>query len=223
MSADLQPFLVREGFCVDHEMLGLDAIRKMLVAEPDLVVLCMADAEQDWQFCRRLLTFLDKPLLLLLPTRDERDRVAALNLGADDCMGKPFLKEELVARIRALLRRNAPSRSSRSYFVDEGLVVDLTRREVWCNDEPVSLTPTEFRFLTFFTTHEGEVLSHDRLAMYVWGALEKCTRDSIKLYIYQLRRKLEPDPANPQRFITRRGEGYLFQRLGGQVPALYES
>jgi two-component system KDP operon response regulator KdpE len=213
--ASLQPLLIQEGFRVDHERLGLDAIRKLLVMEPDVVILGIGNRDQDWQFCRRLLTFLDRPLMLLLSSRDDRDRVKALNWGADDCMGKPFFKEEFIARIRALMRRGAAiSRSSHSYFVDEGLVIDLTRREVWFNDEPVSLTPTEFRFLTCFAAHEGQVLSHDQLMMHVWGAKHSCTRDSIKLYVYQLRQKIESDPGNPRRILTRRGEGYLFQRLG---------
>lgn len=214
--ASLQPLLVQEGFCVDHEVLGLDAIRKVLVIEPDVVILCIGSGEQEWQFYRRLLTFVDRPLMLLLSSKDDRDRVKALNWGADDCMGQPFLKEEFVARIRALMRRNvyAGSRSSRSYFVDEGLVIDLSRREVWFNDEPISLTPTEFRFLSCFAAHEGQVLSHDQIMMHVWGTRHACTRDSIKLYVYQLRQKLEPNPSTPRRIVTRRGEGYLFQRLG---------
>jgi two-component system, OmpR family, KDP operon response regulator KdpE len=214
--AGLQPLLIQEGFLVDHEELGLDAIRKVLVAEPDVVILSIGGREHEWQFCRRLLTFLNKPLMLLLSSTDERDRVKALNWGADDCMGKPVLTEELVARIRALLRRNlsATSRSAQSYFVDEGLVIDLTRREVWFNDEPVPLTPTEFRFLTCFAAHEGQVLSHEQIMMHVWGTKQNCTRDSIKLYVYQLRQKLEPSPDSPRRIVTRRGEGYLFQRLG---------
>lgn len=211
----LQPLLIKEGFRVDHERLGLDAIRKVLVMEPDVVILSMGNHEQDWKFYRRLLTFLDRPLMLILSSRDDRDRVKALNWGADDCMGKSFLEEEFVARIHALMRRGAAiSRSSQSYFVDEGLVIDLTRREVWFNDEPVSLTPTEFRFLTCFAAHEGQVMSHDQIMMQVWGAKHACTRDSIKLYVHQLRRKLEPNPDSPRRIVTRRGEGYMFQRLG---------
>ncbi|MBN1656849.1 MAG: response regulator transcription factor [Anaerolineae bacterium] len=212
----LYPLLTEEEFRVSHEALGLDAIRKALIGEPDIVVLSIGGREQEWQFCQRLLTFLNKPLMLLLSSRDERDRVKALNFGADDCMGRPFLEEEFVARIRALLRRNPPavSRTLQNYFVDGSLVIDLTRKEVLFNDEPVPLTPTEFRFLTCFTAHEGQVLSHDQIMRYVWGTKHNGTRDSIKLYVYQLRQKLEPDPASPRRIVTRRGEGYMFQRLG---------
>jgi len=207
--------LAREGFHVELATLGLDAIRKMLVEQPDLVILGMNAREKDWQFCRRLLTFLDRPLLLLLSSSDELDSVKGLELGADDCMIQPVLSLELVARVRALLRRSMSyvSRRERSYFVDGDLVVDLTRREVWVNEQPVALTPTEFRFLTCFATHAGEVLSHERLMMQVWGTHQASARDAIKLYVHQLRQKLEPDPSRPQRIVTRRGEGYMFRRL----------
>lgn len=214
--AELEPLLNQEGFQVHRELLGIEAIRQVLVVEPEVVILGISNREQEWDFCRRLLTFYNKPLMVLLSSTDERDRVKALNWGADDCMGRPVLEEELVARIRALQRRSqaGASRSSQSYFVDEGLVIDLTRREVWFNDEPVPLTPTEFRFLTCFAAHEGQVMTHNELSTAVWGTKQNGARDSIKLYVYQLRQKLEADPDNPRRFVTRRGEGYLFQRLG---------
>ena len=216
----LRPALLEEGFQVKHEGVGLNAIRSLLLDQPDLVILSLAALESDWQFCRRLLTFLDAPLLLLLSTDNELDLVQGLELGADDCMRKPVLTAELVARVRALLRRSA-SRSSwreRSYFVDQGLVIDLTRREVWLDDRPVALTPTEFKFLSCLTAHVGEVLSHERLMLHVWGNECPGWRDAIKLYIHHLRQKLEQDPTQPQRIMTRRGRGYVFQRLAKGEP-----
>ncbi|MCL7454602.1 MAG: response regulator transcription factor [Anaerolineae bacterium] len=200
---------------MDHVIPGLDAIRTMLAGQPDLVILGMRPQEASWQFCCQLLTFLDRPLLLLLAGNDGLDRVRGLELGADDCMGKPLLTVELIARVRALLRRTADQEqlSGRSFFVDRDLIVDLARREVRVNDIPVRLTATEFRFLRCFVTHAGEVLSHERLALHVWGSEQGSPRDSIKLYIHQLRQKLEPDPSHPRRIVTRRGEGYLFRRL----------
>ncbi|HSJ54723.1 MAG TPA: response regulator transcription factor [Anaerolineae bacterium] len=212
---DLRPALFEEGFQLEHAISGLDAIRKVLLDQPDVVILGLADVEADWQFCRRLLTFLDAPLMLLLNTENELDLVQGLELGADDCMRKPILTLELVARVRALLRRTTsrPSWRGRSYFVDHGLVIDLTRREVWLDDRPVALTPTEFKFLSCLTAHAGEVLSHERLMMHVWGNECPGWRDAIKLYIHHLRQKLEQDPSQPRRIMTRRGRGYVFQRL----------
>jgi DNA-binding response OmpR family regulator len=212
---NLQPAFAREGYSLQYVVPGLDAIRAMLVNEPDMVILGLGPEEADWDFCRRLLAFLDKPLLLLLSTANRLDRVKGLEFGADDCMIKPFLTEEVLARVRVLLRRSAyqAHRSQRSYFVDGDLVIDLTRREVWLDEEPVRLTPTEFRFLSCFTEHVGQVLSHERLVNYVWGPDFPGARDSVKLYVHQLRKKLEPDRDGPQRFITRRGEGYLFRAL----------
>ena len=137
-----------------------------------------------------------------------------LEIGADDCMIKPALTEEVIARARVLLRRNVqPDRSRRSYFVDGSLVIDLTRREVWLDQQPVRLTPTEFRFLCCFTEHVGEVLTHERLVNYVWGPDLNQARNAVKLYVHQLRKKLEPDPSTSKRFVTRRGEGYMFRAL----------
>ena len=211
----LQPAFAREGYAVEYVLPGLDAIRTMLVDEPDLVILGLGPQEKDWEFCRRLLAFLDRPLLLLLSTGNKLDRVKGLEIGADDCMIKPVLIEEVIARARVLLRRSPYQyhRSKRSYFVDNDLVIDLTRREVWLDEQPVRLTPTEFRFLSCFTEHVGQVVSHDRLVNYVWGPGVAGARDAVKLYVHQLRKKLEPDRDRPQRFVTRRGEGYLFRAL----------
>ena len=215
MVKELQPVFVREGYQMEHALPGLDAIRKMLADEPDLVILGINMRETGWQFCHRLLTFLDRPLLLLLSTANKLDRVKGLELGADDCMIKPVLTVEVIARARALLRRSESlaARSKRSHFVDGDLVVDLTRRQVWLDGQPVALTPTEFRFLCCFIQHAGEILSHERLTMQVWGPNYTDARNSIKQHVHQLRRKLEPNPSHPQRILTRRGEGYLFRSL----------
>jgi DNA-binding response OmpR family regulator len=212
---ELHLALVQEGYRVDHTSLGVDAIRTMLAGDTDLVILGINSRQRDWQFCCQLLAFLDKPLLLLLSTANHLDRVRGLELGADDCMLKPLLLAEVLARVGALLRRSETraSRSRRRYFVDEELVVDLARREVWLDGRPVALTPTEFRFLCCFTQHVGEVLTHERLTMGVWGPDYADARDAIKQYVHQLRQKLELNPRHPQRILTRRGEGYLFRAL----------
>lgn len=215
----VRPALEREGYRVSEARPGLDAIRMTLSGDLGLVILGMEVDEEDWNFCHRLLTFLDIPLLLLLGSDDDLDRVRALDLGADDCMFKPALLVELIARVRALLRRNSGAipRKHTSFFVDDNLAIDLTRREVRLDGEPVAMTPTEFRLLACFVRHVGEVLSHDRLATQVWGPSQARGRDTIKQYVHHLRQKLEPDPSQPRRLVTRWGEGYMFQPVTGEV------
>jgi two-component system alkaline phosphatase synthesis response regulator PhoP len=193
----------------------LEAIRKMLVEAPDLVILGVNCFTGNWQFCHRLLAFVDQPLLLLLSTSNPMDKVRGLELGADDCMVRPVSAIEFVARVRALLRRNdlGTQRTKRGYFVDDDLVVDLTRQEVWLGGQPLALTPTEFRLLSCFAQHVDEVLSHERLTMQVWGSDYSDARESIKQHVHHLRQKIEPNPRHPQRILTRRGEGYQFRAL----------
>jgi DNA-binding response OmpR family regulator len=211
----IRPILELEGYCVTSVMPGPDAIRRTAVGDLALVILGITSREEEWAFCRRLLGFVESPLLLLLSSDDELDRARALDLGADDCMIKPARLVELVARVRALLRRNAMAipRSQQSFFVDGNLVVDLTRREVRLDDEPVALTPTEFRLLACFVRHAGQVMPHERLSMQVWGSAQGVRRDTLKQCVHHLRRKLEVDPSHPQRIVTRWGEGYLFQSV----------
>lgn len=212
---EVQWALTRDGYQVSVAQAGVDAVRKMLVNEPDLVILGVDTQERDWRFFRHILTFKIQPLLLLLSTEDMMDQVKGLELGADDCMTKPFVLVELMARTRALLRRsaNSTSRQQRSLFVDGDLIIDLTRREVRLDDQPIRLTPTEFQILSCLISQVGEVLTHKRILMQVWGPNYAGEHGILKPHIHSLRRKLEPDPSQPQRILTRRGEGYLFRRL----------
>jgi two-component system response regulator VicR len=212
---EVQWALTRDGYQVSVAQAGVDAVRKMLIDEPDLVILGVDTQERDWRFFRHLLTFKIQPLLLLLSTEDMMDQVKGLELGADDCLTKPFVLVELMARTRALLRRSvtSASRQQRSLFVDGDLLIDLTRREVRLDDQPIRLTPTEFQILSCLISQVGEVLSHKRILMQVWGPNYAGEHGILKPHIHSLRRKLEPDPSRPQRILTRRGEGYLFRRL----------
>ncbi len=212
---EVQWALTRDGYQVSVAEPGVGAVRKMLINEPDLVILGVDTQERGWRFFRNLLTFKIQPLLLLLSTEDMMDQVKGLELGADDCMIKPIVTVELVARTRALLRRSmtSASRRRRSLFVDGDLLIDLTRREVRINDHPIRLTPTEFRILVCLICEVGEVISHRRILTQVWGPSCAGEYSILKPHIHNLRRKLEPDPSRPQRILTRRSEGYLFRRL----------
>jgi DNA-binding response OmpR family regulator len=210
------PVLTGEGCSVHHAVPGLDAIRRMLIDEPDLVILGIDPDDGGWRFFRKLLTFLDRPLLLLLSSDDGSDRVKALQLGADDCMAKPVLLGELVARVQALLRRGVSQHSQRlpPSFSDGNLVIDLNRYQVRIGGKPVILTATEFRVLSCLVQHAGEVLPYERLMSQVWGPDHTHSPDNLRTYIYFLRQKLEADPSRPQRIVTWRGQGYMFTQPG---------
>jgi two-component system KDP operon response regulator KdpE len=209
---DVQPVLAREGYQVDHALPEGAAIRRIVIDDPDLLIVGVD--EGTWGFCRQLLTVVDQPVLLLLNSQDKLERVKGLDLGADDCMAKPVHLVELVARVRALLRRtaNGPGRERR-YLGDGDLVVDLGRREVRVANRVVTLTPTELRLLSCLVRHMGQVVSQERLVEVVWGAGQGGSADLVKQYVFHLRQKLETDPHQPRRILTRWGEGYLLQRI----------
>jgi len=212
---EVQPALRRDGYEVACAQPGVDAIRTVLVDQPDLVILGINSQKEDREFCRRLMTFLDHPLLLLLSAESQMDPIKGFELGADDCMIKPVMIVELAARARALLRRSAARTAGRAHslFADGNLIVDTVRKEVQLNDRPVALTPTEFRILVCFAKHAEEALSHEEILTEVWGPDHEGRRDILKLYVHSLRQKLEQDPRCPKRILTRRGEGYVFKRL----------
>lgn len=204
----VRPVLSREGYRVNCATPGMSAIRKMLMDQPDLVILGIDPSEEGWQFCHQLLTFLESPLLLLLATDNEKDRIKALRLGADTCMVKPVRLGELVARVQALLRRR------KNRFVDGALVVDFDREQAWLGEKLLALTPTEFQVLCCLVQHAGEVVPYNQLLARVWGPDRKDSHNLVKSYIHHLRQKLEPDPRHPQRIVTRLREGYVLQRIG---------
>jgi DNA-binding response OmpR family regulator len=205
--------LDREGYQVHRVQHGSNAIREVLVTEPDMVILGLHPTTEGWRFCRQILALTDRPMLLVLCTAEKLDRTRGLELGADDCMIRPVLTVELMARVRALLRRqdSRTYRRRHTFFVDGNLVVDLSRREVRLDNKPVRLTPNEYRILCYLIQHEGEVVSQERLLNHLWGT---STHHSsvIKQHIHHLRRKLEMDPRRPQRILTWRGEGYMLRR-----------
>lgn len=202
-----------EAYTVQHAPLGHGALRQLLLDEPALVILAIAPANGEWRFFRRLLALVECPLLVILPTRDDLLAAQALDLGADDCMYLPFLAAELVARVRALLRRDRAGADKRrqNYLVDGDLVVDVARREVRCNNRPVALTSTEFEVLACLVQHRGRLLRHRDLIAQVWGPQAVVSPVSLRQYISHLRQKLEPDPRHPCRIVSCWGHGYMLQ------------
>lgn len=216
----MQPLLSQEGYCVARMCPGSLALRRVVEDPPNLVILGINDGADDWRFCHQLLPLLHVPLLLLLASDHELDRVKGLSLGAADCLSKStFSSLELLARIGAVLRRDA-GRSGycrQTTLVDGDLVIDLARTgcEVCLAGEPVPLTPIELRILACCLQHEGQEVSPEELLEETWGPGHGRTAASLWPHIHNLRHKLEPDPDHPRRLVTRRRRGYLFQRIAG--------
>jgi two-component system, OmpR family, response regulator MprA len=189
---------------------GLAALDAVHRTDPDLVVLDLGLPGMDGlAVCRRLRADEDHRPVLVLTARDAvDDRVAGLDVGADDYLGKPFALEELLARIRALLRRAEPPAATVLRFED--LRLDPATREVWRGDRPVELTDLEFRLLECFLDHPRMVLTRELLLDHVWGVARPATENALEVYVGYLRRKLEAD-GEPRLVDTVRGVGYVLR------------
>ncbi len=188
--------------------LALGAVREFA---PDLVVLdIMLPGLDGLEITRRLRESSELPILLLTARSTEADMVLGFELGADDYLTKPFRPRELIARVRALLRRSSP-RATAEILRRGDLVVDSSRRRVELSDEEIELTSLEFDLLQFFAAHPGRVYSRDALMEQVWGEDRVVDARSIDSLISRLRRKIETDPSRPDYVQTVWGAGYRFR------------
>ncbi len=208
--------LTSEGFRVAHAHDGVEGLAALREQEPDVVILDALMPRMDgWEACREMRRISEVPIIFLSCVTEEKDKVRGLELGADDYIGKPFSSIELVARIRAVLRRSqvkAPRREE-SLYVDGELAVDLAHREAQSCRGPVELTLTEMRILFCLIGHEGEVVPREQMLIRVWGNTSNASDDSLRQHIHHLRHKIEHDPQHPERIVTRRGEGYQLRRV----------
>jgi two-component system KDP operon response regulator KdpE len=204
--------LRREGFRVTEADGVASALARVADALPALVILDLGLVDGDGlAFVEAFRIWADVPILVLSARQDEQDKVAALDRGADDFLGKPFSVAELLARLRALLRRATRSREhGQAVFQFGDISVDLARREVLRDGEPVKLTPLEFRLLALLLTNAGRVMTHRQLLVEVWGAAHIDDSHYLRIYIGHLRQKLERDPALPTHLLTEVGVGYRF-------------
>ena len=180
---------------------------------PDLVLLDIAMPGMDgYETLRQLRAFSDVPVIMLTAKDGVLDKVKGLELGADDYVTKPFDHLELLARVKALLRRlDMPQPVSRAPSFQQGdLAVDFATREVRVAGEPVALTPIEYKLLYHLVRNAGYVLRHETLLAKVWGREYVDETDYLRVYVARLRRKLEPDPDRPRYILTERGVGYRF-------------
>jgi two-component system, OmpR family, KDP operon response regulator KdpE len=205
----LRRALVARGYEVETASDGEEAISEVEAAMPDLVVLDLNLPVIDgMEVCRRLRGWTNVPILVLSVREDERGKVEALDLGADDYLTKPFGVEELLARVRALLRRSRPVESEPPRFEEDGLVIDLGAHRVSRDGEDVHLTKTEWALLEAMSEHPGKLLTHRWLLERVWGTGYQEDVEVLRVFVSQLRRKIEPDAARPSLILTDPGIGY---------------
>lgn len=211
--------LNHEGYEVTLAGDGETAIEKARSIHPDLLILdIMLPGKDGFEVCRILRQEMNTPILMLTARDDEIDRVVGLEVGADDYMTKPFSMRELMARVKAMLRRvrlireEVQSVTSPSELLKfENLVIDLKRREANLNNKPLELKPKEYDLLLYFAEHPSRALSRDTLLEQVWGWDFSGDSRTVDVHIRWLREKIEEDPSNPKRLVTVRGAGYRFE------------
>jgi len=205
--------LQREGLTVTSAADGHTALAQFEQARPDLVVLdLMLPGINGWDLFRAFRKQRpDVPVIMLTARAEEADRVAGLEMGADDYVTKPFSMRELVARVRTVLRRLAPREEPAALTLSRGgLVVDRARHEVTVDGEAVRLTPREFDLLAYLMEHAGRVRTREQILQAVWAQDEYLDERTVDVHVRWLRTKIEADPAHPQRLLTVRGVGYKF-------------
>ena len=213
----LQATLRGAGYDVVAAATSEEALRSAAVRPPKAVILDLVLPDRHGlEVCRELRAWTEVPILVLSAVGDQGEKVAALDAGADDYVTKPFGTDELLARLRAALRRTAPETGP---IIEIGeLVVDLDKHAVAFAGEPVALTPNEFGLVRLFAQNEGKLLTHPTILRVVWGPAYDAESHYLHVYVSQLRRKLEPDPARPRYLLTEAGAGYrLVNPLVGET------
>ena len=191
---------------------GGDALSEAAREPPDAVVLDLGLPDMDGtEVIEGLRGWSQAPIIVLSARADQDDKVSALDAGADDYMTKPFGMEELLARLRAALRRSGAATDA-PIVETASFTIDLAAKQARSNGEPVHLTPTEWHLLEVLIRHEGKLVPRRDLLQEVWGPAYETETNYLRVYMAQLRRKLEPDPSHPRHLITEPGMGYRFVR-----------
>jgi two-component system KDP operon response regulator KdpE len=199
------------GYQVHAAGTGAGALRLAATHAPDAVVLDLGLPDMDGsEVIAGLRGWTDVPILVLSAREQSRQKVAALDAGADDYIVKPFGMDELLARLRAAIRRGAPAPAEPT-VTTEDFTIDLSAGRVTAGGTDVKLTPTEWHLLEVLARHPGKVIDHGRLLTEVWGPAYREQTNYLRVYIAALRRKLEPDAANPRHLLTEPGRGYRFE------------
>jgi two-component system KDP operon response regulator KdpE len=202
--------LAAQGYSVSEAKSGEEALDSVRQLRPDLILLDVNMPGMDGlEACREIRASSDVPIVMLTVRNSERDKVNALDAGADDYVVKPFGIEELLARIRAALRRAAPAETMPK-FISPELSVDFESRQVRVRGKEVRLTPKEFELLRFLISNRGKAVTHRKLLQTVWGPDYGDEIEYLRVFLNQLRKKIERDPRNPRYLITEPWIGYRF-------------
>lgn len=204
--------LRQEGFEAEAVYNGETGLSTARATSPELILLdLMLPGVSGWEVCRSLRKTSSVPIVMLTARVEEMDRILGLELGADDYVTKPFSTREVIARIRAILRRSSPSESeAEEILTAEGLTMNVARHELTVDGAPVGLSPKEWDLLHILLRNRGRVLTRDLLLDRVWGEDSFLDRGTLDVHIRWLRQKIEKDPGVPTRVLTIRGVGYKY-------------
>lgn len=211
--------LKHQGYEVITSANGLDATKKAHEIHPDLIILdVMLPGMDGFEVCRQIRKSLNMPILMLTARSDEIDRVVGLEVGADDYLTKPFSMRELLARVKALIRRmqmiqqaESNKQETRQVLQYNDLTINEIRHEALINNETINLSPKEFELLLFFAKNKSKMLSRETILEKIWGWEYIGDSRTVDVHVRWLREKIEMDPKNPKRLITVRGSGYIFE------------
>jgi two-component system, OmpR family, KDP operon response regulator KdpE len=208
----LRASLEAAGFDVVSADDAAAALAAVASEKPDVVILDLGLPDRSgFEVITEVRKHSPVPIIVLSARSDERSKVEALDLGADDYIGKPFGMAELMARLRAALRHAFQVQGELPLFISGDLSVDLVRRHVMRGDREVKLSPKEFELLRHLVTHAGKVLTHRQLLRDVWGPAQADEVQYLRVFIRGLRQKIEPDPTRPTHILTELGVGYRLQ------------
>ena len=211
--------LLKDGYDVEVAEDGDEALKKVYTMQPDLILLDVMLPKLDgFQVCRKIRESFNTPIIMLTAKEEEVDKVLGLELGADDYMTKPFGMRELLARVKANLRRvaidHSKEGSQKSVQITSGnLKIDLERYEVKKDDTVIELTLREYELLKFLATQENQIFTREQLLKDVWGYEYFGDIRTVDVTIRRLREKIEDDSSNPRFIMTKRGIGYYFRRI----------
>ncbi len=211
--------LLKDGYDVDVAADGDEALKMVYLIQPDLILLDVMLPKLDgFQVCRKIRESFNTPIIMLTAKEEEVDKVLGLELGADDYITKPFGMRELLARVKANLRRididNTDTTSAKSVQIKSGnLIIDLERYEVKKGEDIIELTLREYELLKFLATQENQIFTREQLLKDVWGYEYFGDIRTVDVTIRRLREKIEDDSSSPRFIMTKRGVGYYFRRI----------